>query len=99
MSKRFFLMLLILLQAGASSGQMRMAMPDTGDPVPPEQLPAPQRIEGVGNPQEIFRTDIAFSILDVAQKAFADFGSLCKLILGETLCFADLANSVACTRH
>ena len=24
-------------------------MPDTGDPVPPEQLPAPQRIEGVGN--------------------------------------------------
>jgi tetratricopeptide (TPR) repeat protein len=49
MSKRFFLMLLILLQAGASSGQMRMAMPDTGDPVPPEQLPAPQRIEGVGN--------------------------------------------------
>src|SRR5580698_660591 len=49
MTKRFFLMVLILLQAGASPGQMRMAMPDTGDPVPPEQLPAPQRIEGVGN--------------------------------------------------
>ncbi len=49
MSKRFFLILLILLQAGASLGQMKMAMPDAGDPVPPEQLPAPQRIEGVGN--------------------------------------------------
>src|ERR1700733_10203112 len=49
MSKRFFLMMLILLQTGASPGQMKMAMPDSGDPVPPEQLPAPQRIEGVGN--------------------------------------------------
>ena len=49
MPKRFFLMLLILLQAGAALGQMKMAMPDSGDPVPPEQLPAPQRIEGVGN--------------------------------------------------
>ena len=28
---------------------MNMAMGDSGDPVPPEQLPAPQRIEGVGN--------------------------------------------------
>ena len=42
-------MLLILLQAGVATGQMNMAMGDGGDPVPPEQLPAPQRIEGVGN--------------------------------------------------
>src|SRR3984957_1627917 len=49
MPKRFFLMLLILLQAGAATGQMHMAMGDSGDPVPPEKLPAPQRIEGVGN--------------------------------------------------
>src|ERR1700678_435884 len=49
MPKRFFLMLLILLQAGWAVGQMNMAMGDSGDPVPPEQLPAPQRIEGVGN--------------------------------------------------
>src|SRR5580658_2279398 len=49
MPNRFFLMLLILLQAGAAVGQMNMAMGDSGDPVPPEQLPAPQRIEGVGN--------------------------------------------------
>jgi tetratricopeptide (TPR) repeat protein len=49
MPKRFFLLVLILVQAGASHGQMKMAMPDTGDPVPPEQLPAPQRIDGVGN--------------------------------------------------
>jgi tetratricopeptide (TPR) repeat protein len=49
MPKRFFLMVLILLQAGAALGQMTMAMPDSGDPVPPEQLPKPQRIEGVGN--------------------------------------------------
>src|SRR6202167_483455 len=49
MSKRFFLMVLILLQTGASPGQMKMAMPDSGDPVPPEQLPKPQHIEGVGN--------------------------------------------------
>jgi tetratricopeptide (TPR) repeat protein len=49
MPKRFFLMLLILLQPGWALGQMNMAMGDTGDPVPPEQLPPPQRIEGVGN--------------------------------------------------
>jgi tetratricopeptide (TPR) repeat protein len=49
MPKRFFLLVLILVQAGASHGQMKMAMPDSGDPVPPEQLPAPQRIEGIGN--------------------------------------------------
>jgi hypothetical protein len=49
MVKRFVLISLILLQAGASPGQMKMAMPDSGDPVPPEQLPTPQRIEGVGN--------------------------------------------------
>src|ERR1700744_101416 len=49
MPKRFFLMLLILLQPGAAIGQMNMAMGDSGDPVPPEQLPAPQHIEGVGN--------------------------------------------------
>ncbi len=30
-------------------GQMKMPMADTGDPVPPEQLPTPQHIEGVGN--------------------------------------------------
>ena len=28
---------------------MNMPMADSGDPVPPEQLPAPQQIEGVGN--------------------------------------------------
>jgi hypothetical protein len=39
MAKRFFLMLLILLQGGACLGQMKMAMPDSGDPLPPEQLP------------------------------------------------------------
>jgi hypothetical protein len=49
MVKRFALISLILLQTGASPGQMKMAMPDSGDPVPPEQLPTPQRIEGVGN--------------------------------------------------
>jgi tetratricopeptide (TPR) repeat protein len=49
MPKRFFLMVLILLQAGRALGQMNMAMGETGDPVPPEQLPPPQRIEGVGN--------------------------------------------------
>jgi tetratricopeptide (TPR) repeat protein len=47
MPKRFFI-LLVLLQAGAL-GQMNMPMADSGDPVPPEQLPAPQHIEGVGN--------------------------------------------------
>ncbi|MGB8535219.1 MAG: hypothetical protein WCD57_02305 [Acidobacteriaceae bacterium] len=48
MPKRF-LILLVLLQAGAALGQMNMPMADSGDPVPPEQLPAPQHIEGVGN--------------------------------------------------
>ena len=48
MPKRFFL-LLVLLQTGAALGQMNMPMAGTGDPVPPEQLPTPQRIEGVGN--------------------------------------------------
>jgi tetratricopeptide (TPR) repeat protein len=48
MPKRFFL-LLVLLQTGAAMGQMKMPMADTGDPVPPEQLPTPQHIEGVGN--------------------------------------------------
>src|SRR6201992_2498561 len=48
MRKRFFV-LLVLLQAVAALGQMNMPMADSGDPVPPEQLPAPQHIEGVGN--------------------------------------------------
>jgi tetratricopeptide (TPR) repeat protein len=48
MPKRF-LLLLVLLQAGAALAQMNMPMADSGDPVPPEQLPAPQHIEGVGN--------------------------------------------------
>jgi tetratricopeptide (TPR) repeat protein len=48
MPKRF-LLLLVLSQAGAASGQMNMPMVDSGDPVPPEQLPTPQHIEGVGN--------------------------------------------------
>ncbi len=39
MRKRFFLLVVILLQAGAAIGQMKMAMGDSGDPVPPEQLP------------------------------------------------------------
>ncbi len=39
----------MLVQAGAAFGQMNMPMADSGDPVPPEQLPAPQHIEGVGN--------------------------------------------------
>ena len=49
MTKRCALLVLILVQAVAAFGQMKMAMPDTGDPVPPEQLPAPQHIDGVGN--------------------------------------------------
>jgi hypothetical protein len=49
MGIRFFLVVLILLRAGAATGQMKMAMGDSGDPVPPEQLPTPQHIEGVGN--------------------------------------------------
>src|SRR6201996_7735484 len=48
MPKRF-LILLMLLQAGGALGQMDMPMADSGDPVPPEQLPTPQHIEGVGN--------------------------------------------------
>src|ERR1700722_2972722 len=48
MPKRF-LILLVLLQAGTVLGQMNMPMADSGDPVPPEQLPTPQHIEGVGN--------------------------------------------------
>src|SRR5579859_2994998 len=48
MPKRFFI-LLVLLQAGAALGQMNMPMADSRDPVPPEQLPAPQHIEGAGN--------------------------------------------------
>ena len=48
MPKRF-LLLLVLVQAGLALGQMNMPMGDSGDPVPPEQLPAPQHIEGVGN--------------------------------------------------
>jgi tetratricopeptide (TPR) repeat protein len=48
MPKRF-LLLLVLLQAGAALAQMNMPMADSGDPVPPEQLPTPQHIEGVGN--------------------------------------------------
>jgi len=41
---------LLLLHPGAAMGQMNMPMAmDSGDPVPPEQLPAPQHISGVGN--------------------------------------------------
>jgi tetratricopeptide (TPR) repeat protein len=40
---------LVLLCAGAALGQMSMPMGSSGDPVPPEQLPAPERIAGVGN--------------------------------------------------
>jgi tetratricopeptide (TPR) repeat protein len=49
MGKRFLMLAVILLQAGAAIGQMNMAMGEGGDPVPPEQLPAPQHIEGAGN--------------------------------------------------
>jgi tetratricopeptide (TPR) repeat protein len=41
----------LILLAGVASGQM-MNMPmamDSGDPVPPEQLPTPEHIAGVGN--------------------------------------------------
>lgn len=48
MPKRF-LLLLVLMQAGLALGQMNMPMGDSGDPVPPEQLPTPQHIEGAGN--------------------------------------------------
>jgi tetratricopeptide (TPR) repeat protein len=49
MPRRSFLLAVLVLQAGAAIGQMTMAMPAGGDPVPPEQLPTPQHIEGVGN--------------------------------------------------
>jgi tetratricopeptide (TPR) repeat protein len=48
MGKLYLLLALSLLPAAAASGQMKMAM-DTGDPVPPDQLPRPQHIDGVGN--------------------------------------------------
>jgi tetratricopeptide (TPR) repeat protein len=40
---------MILVGTGAAVAQMKMAMGDSGDPVPPEQLPPPQHIDGVGN--------------------------------------------------
>ena len=46
---RCLVLVMILLGTGTAMGQMKMAMGDSGDPVPPEQLPAPQHIEGVGN--------------------------------------------------
>src|SRR3984885_3069955 len=49
MRKLFFLWVVVLLRGAAALGQMTMAMPDSGDPVPPEQLPAPQHIDGIGN--------------------------------------------------
>jgi tetratricopeptide (TPR) repeat protein len=49
MQKRCLVLLMILMGTGAALGQMKMAMGDSGDPVPPEQLPPPQHIEGVGN--------------------------------------------------
>ncbi|HTZ59606.1 MAG TPA: hypothetical protein VMB49_15970 [Acidobacteriaceae bacterium] len=49
MGRGILLLAVLLLQAGAAFGQMKMAMGDTGDPVPPDQLPKPQHIEGVGN--------------------------------------------------
>src|ERR1700733_14672678 len=49
MTKRCALLVLILVQVVAAVGQMKMAMGDSGDPVPPEQLPPPQHIDGVGN--------------------------------------------------
>jgi tetratricopeptide (TPR) repeat protein len=49
MPRRSFLLAVLVLQAGIAAGQMTMPMATGGDPVPPEQLPAPQRIEGVGN--------------------------------------------------
>jgi hypothetical protein len=49
MRNRCFLLVVTLLLTGTGMGQMKMAMPDTGDPVPPEQLPAPQHIDGIGN--------------------------------------------------
>jgi tetratricopeptide (TPR) repeat protein len=49
MPKRSFLVVALLLYTAAAVGQMNMPMPDSGDPVPPEQLPTPQHVEGVGN--------------------------------------------------
>src|ERR1700733_9202535 len=49
MRKLLFFSAAMLLQGAAALGQMNMAMPDSGDPVPPEQLPAPQHIDGIGN--------------------------------------------------
>src|ERR1700728_18116 len=49
MRKRCLVLLMILMGIGAAMAQMKMAMPDSGDPVPPGQLPAPQHIDGVGN--------------------------------------------------
>jgi hypothetical protein len=49
MRKLFFLWMVMLLQGAAALGQMNMAMSDGGDPVPPEQLPTPQHIDGIGN--------------------------------------------------
>ncbi|MGC2398245.1 MAG: hypothetical protein WA510_00615 [Acidobacteriaceae bacterium] len=49
MGKPYFSLAVLLLQTATVLGQMNMAMGDRGDPVPPEQLPKPQRIEGVGN--------------------------------------------------
>ena len=40
---------MILVGTGSAVAQMKMAMGDSGDPVPPEQLPPPQHIDGVGN--------------------------------------------------
>jgi tetratricopeptide (TPR) repeat protein len=49
MRKLLFLSAVMLLQGAAALGQMNMAMPDSGNPVAPEQLPAPQHIDGIGN--------------------------------------------------
>jgi tetratricopeptide (TPR) repeat protein len=49
MRKLFLLWVVMLLPGAAALGQMTMAMSDSGDPVPPEQLPAPQHIDGIGN--------------------------------------------------
>ncbi len=46
--KPVFAFALILLQAGYALGQMNMKM-DTGDPVPPQDLPAPEHMAGAGN--------------------------------------------------
>jgi tetratricopeptide (TPR) repeat protein len=49
MRKLFLLWVVMLFQGAAALGQMNMAMADSGDPVPPEQLPTPQHIDGIGN--------------------------------------------------